>query len=167
MTWDAIGSIGEIVSAVAVLITLIYLASQIRLSNQIAKNEAELDIRNQVHVLHGNVLSSPETAGVLAKLRHNQEDLSPAEIELAISFAKQNIQMLMSVEHAFNNGLLSRFSYGLWLRNTDDTMNEYPGIVEPYNIIANTFGVRYGLSESFDSIIDALVKRGYSAASFE
>lgn len=167
MNWDAIGSIGEIVSAVAVLVTLVYLASQIRQSNQIARTEAELSIRNQIHEIHGNVLSSPDTAAVLAKLRLNEESLSPAENELAISFTKQNIQLLTSAEQAYKNGLLSRATYDAWLRNTNDTMNEYPGVVDPYNTVATTFKLRYGQSEAYDSLIGALVERGYPADSFQ
>ena len=166
MNWEAIGSIGDIVSAIAVLITLIYLASQIRQSNQIARNEAELDIRNQVHQIHGNVLSSPETAAVLAKLRMNQKDLNPMENELAISFTKQVIQLLTCAEEAYKNNLLSRYSYDIWLRNTEDTMNEYPGVVEHFNTVVETFGIRFGQSEILDEILNALVERGYSADSF-
>ena len=34
MNWDAIGAIGEIVGASAVVISLVYLASQIRIQNR-------------------------------------------------------------------------------------------------------------------------------------
>lgn len=33
MNWDAIGAVGEIVGALAVVISLVYLASQIRIQN--------------------------------------------------------------------------------------------------------------------------------------
>jgi len=166
MNWDAVGSVGEIISALAVVITLVYLASQIRQSNQIARTEAELAIRNQVHEIHGNVLSSSVTAATLAKLRLGQEELSPTEKELAISFTKQNIQMLFSAEQAYQNQLLSKATYDSWLRNTSDTMNEYPGIVEPYYIVATTFGIAHRQSKAADAIVNALVERGYSTDAF-
>lgn len=40
MNWDAIGAIGEILGAAAVVVSLIYLASQIRLSNMQAQGDA-------------------------------------------------------------------------------------------------------------------------------
>ena len=46
MNWDAIGAVGEIVGALTVLITLIYLAIQIRQSNRIAITASEADFRN-------------------------------------------------------------------------------------------------------------------------
>ena len=40
MNWDAIGAIGEIVGATAVVVSLIYLARQMRMSNKLARSEA-------------------------------------------------------------------------------------------------------------------------------
>ena len=40
MNWDAIGAIGEIVGAGAVVISLVYLAVQIRFSARSARSEA-------------------------------------------------------------------------------------------------------------------------------
>ena len=44
MNWDAIGAIGEIVGALAVVISLMYLAAQIRTSNAAAKQAAMQEI---------------------------------------------------------------------------------------------------------------------------
>ena len=38
MSWDAIGAIGEIIGALAVVISLIYLSSQVRHNNRLASN---------------------------------------------------------------------------------------------------------------------------------
>ena len=43
MTWEELGSIGEIVSAIAVLITLVYLSYQIRTSNRL-ESAKHLDV---------------------------------------------------------------------------------------------------------------------------
>ncbi|MBT8145402.1 MAG: hypothetical protein KJN90_01035, partial [Gammaproteobacteria bacterium] len=47
MTWDAIGAIGEIVGALAVVGSLIYLATQISVSNRAARNSANEELFNQ------------------------------------------------------------------------------------------------------------------------
>ena len=44
MNWDAAGAIGEIVGALAVVMSLIYLASQIRIQNREAKISSVHDI---------------------------------------------------------------------------------------------------------------------------
>ena len=40
INWDAIGAIGEIVGAAAVVVSLVYLARQMRMSNKLARSEA-------------------------------------------------------------------------------------------------------------------------------
>ena len=40
MNWDAIGAVGEIAGAAAVIISLVYLARQMIISNRLAKAEA-------------------------------------------------------------------------------------------------------------------------------
>ena len=40
MNWEAIGAIGEVIGALAVVASLIYLASQIRLNNKLARNDS-------------------------------------------------------------------------------------------------------------------------------
>nr|MDJ0879585.1 hypothetical protein [Halieaceae bacterium] len=44
MNWDAIGAIAEVLGAVAVLVTLIYLSLQIRLSNRLAEAESQREL---------------------------------------------------------------------------------------------------------------------------
>jgi hypothetical protein len=43
MNWAAIGAIGEIVGAVAVVVTLAYLAIQVRQNTRMMQREAHLD----------------------------------------------------------------------------------------------------------------------------
>ena len=47
MNWDAIGAVGEIVGAFAVVVSLIYLALQIRQTREHAKLETELHLSDQ------------------------------------------------------------------------------------------------------------------------
>ena len=56
MNWDAIGAIGEIVGAVAVFVTLVYLAIQIRQNtaqSRASSHHAISDSLNQLNILFG------------------------------------------------------------------------------------------------------------------
>ena len=44
MNWEAIGSIGEVLGAVAVLVTLLYLAAQIKQTNKMARFDTTREI---------------------------------------------------------------------------------------------------------------------------
>ncbi len=41
MNWDAIAAVGELVGGLAVIVSLLYLATQIRISNRIARGESQ------------------------------------------------------------------------------------------------------------------------------
>ncbi len=42
MNWEAFGAIGEVAGAAGVIVTLMYLSSQVRASNRASKVEAKL-----------------------------------------------------------------------------------------------------------------------------
>ena len=44
MNWDAIGAVGEIVGAMAVVVSLVYLGSQIRVQNRESRLAAMHDV---------------------------------------------------------------------------------------------------------------------------
>jgi len=46
VNWDAIGASAEVIGVVTILLSLIYVAVQIRQSNKIAQGEAERDLHH-------------------------------------------------------------------------------------------------------------------------
>ena len=74
MNWDAIGAIGEVIGAVAVFVTLIYLAYQLRQNNILLKEQAKYHmLQNQISY-HDRFIDNPE----LVKTMYGQQ-LSEAE----------------------------------------------------------------------------------------
>jgi len=59
MNWEAIGAVGEILGAVAVLITLVYLAIQIRQSTAQQKREELVSIQHGQNAVVGQLLGYP------------------------------------------------------------------------------------------------------------
>lgn len=81
MNWEAIGAIGEVAGAIGVIVTLIYLATQIRQSNDLSRSESrQALVANDVTSLTANL----RIADVFAKLV-SDEDLT-AEDQLRLSF---------------------------------------------------------------------------------
>jgi len=60
MSWDAIGALAELLSAVGVIVSLLYLASQIRLSNRMAAVQAKLDATRMLNDYVDSLIRSPE-----------------------------------------------------------------------------------------------------------
>jgi hypothetical protein len=64
MNWDAIGAVGEIVGAVAVVATLFFLATQIRASNALAAAESRDRSFEQMSRLRHLIASDPDVARI-------------------------------------------------------------------------------------------------------
>jgi hypothetical protein len=65
VNWEAIGAAGEILGAIAVLVTLVFLANQIRQNNSIGKAEAEREWFATWHGLVRETMGSPEAVELL------------------------------------------------------------------------------------------------------
>jgi hypothetical protein len=68
MNWDALGALGEIIGAIAVLVTLLYLAQQDRQSNRFAIASNEVAIRNSfspINEIHNNRMQPDACAASL------------------------------------------------------------------------------------------------------
>ncbi len=78
MNWDAIGAIGEILGALAVFGSLVYLANQIRAQNREARVASVHEIteayRSTISVIH-----EPEMADLFVEAIDNFEDLTPSK----------------------------------------------------------------------------------------
>ncbi|MEC7418977.1 MAG: hypothetical protein VX659_02865, partial [Pseudomonadota bacterium] len=78
MNWDAAGAIGEIVGALAVVMSLIYLASQIRIQNREAKISSVHDI-TEAFRLAITSFQDEQRAIVYTKALRDFDNLTEAE----------------------------------------------------------------------------------------
>jgi hypothetical protein len=73
MNWEAIGAVGEIVGALAVLVTLIYLAIQVRHTRRAQQAEAIRANRLERREFHTAIRDSPYIAMIIAKIESGDE----------------------------------------------------------------------------------------------
>ena len=91
MTWDAAGAIGEIVGAAAVVITLVYLAAQVRAANRSVRTSVRDSAFRQIQDWNNQLVSEP---GLPLAFQRGLEDDSLDEAErarflhMAYSFVK-------------------------------------------------------------------------------
>ncbi len=78
MNWDAIGAVGEIVGALAVVATLLYLAKQVSDAKGAVRRQASQNVNEMFNSIHHVVASSSELAAIDAKAESGQ-DLLPHE----------------------------------------------------------------------------------------
>jgi hypothetical protein len=79
MNWEAIGAIGEVLGAAAVVVTLGYLAVQIRQNSQAVKNSAAQSLLSEANGSLRVAASDPGTARAVILGQTLFDDLSEAE----------------------------------------------------------------------------------------
>ena len=90
MNWDAIGAIGNIIGAFAVVVSLIYLAIQIRTQNKQAKLSAFHEMSRELRVVTV-MFASKDVSDIFVRANHNYDSITEAE----------SIQLIVLVTNIF------------------------------------------------------------------
>jgi len=100
MDWNAIGAVGEMVGAIAVVATLVYLAIQIRHSSR----QTETQIEQNQYQQWSNSLQIPAASSQVSDLcvrgQHSRADLTESE---RFQFDMFTTLAINAVEHAYRN----------------------------------------------------------------
>ncbi|HER43773.1 MAG TPA: hypothetical protein ENO08_04875, partial [Candidatus Eisenbacteria bacterium] len=97
MTWEAVGALAELVGAAAVVVSLVYLAAQIRQSSRISGATAFLGIIDGNNE-HFRFMFAPDNAELMAKGLRGFSSLSPTE---RMGFESLLAGLLNQVEASF------------------------------------------------------------------
>jgi hypothetical protein len=73
MNWEILGSIGEIIGAIGVILSLLYVGKQLKQTNIMARSGVRQEISSQSNVWAMSIASSPSLAEALSKVHF--EDL--------------------------------------------------------------------------------------------
>ena len=79
MNWDAIGAVGEILGALAVLVTLVYLALQVQHIKKHTESSALDHIINALNEFAGHIAQSESLADIIARGRESYDALNAEE----------------------------------------------------------------------------------------
>ena len=80
MNWEALGAIGEVVGAIAVIMTLGYLALQIRQNTASVRTSTQQQLATVFSTLNMTMGSNPDAARVYLQGLHNPDELDDDEI---------------------------------------------------------------------------------------
>ena len=115
MNWDALGAIGEIVGALAVVASLTYLAIQTRANTKALKTNASLHQTNTFIDVVRSTYENPEVTDLVVLLSEVKaiEELSKRDYMRAHSLLSANMKAAEQNYHQWKNGNLSDEE---WLR---------------------------------------------------
>jgi len=105
VNWEAIGAIGEIIGALAVVLTLGYLATQIRQNTKAERNTAMQQLLSASAATNNLIAGDEQLASTLSKGFRDPRSLSDAE-RLQV-----NAQFIGLMQHM--DGALHRYRSGL------------------------------------------------------
>ena len=129
MNWDAIGAIGELVGAIGVILTLIYLAIQIRNNTRAVRLETAHNIMEEIRDLYSLMAEHGELADLINRAATDYESISGQE---KVRWYALNMNFIRSLENGhiqWQEGALdARVWYGMKRQSVDYT--RLPGFEE-------------------------------------
>ena len=130
----------EIVGIVSIVAALLLVAAEIRQSNRIAATQAERQLADAHRTLYAERASNPEFAKLFPKLEAPEAHLTTATESSQIrGIAWHSINVLWSVQSAYENGLLSRETRDEYMVDLTYSLEHWPGIRSHYVFIYKNF----------------------------
>ena len=111
MNWDVISAVGEVVGSIAVVVTLVYLAVQIRQNTESLRMTAELDVSQQTAEFAARVRAQPDIVRIRDLVADDPTRLTDNEIA---QFRWVLVELFCLYEgqyHVFQKGHISESSW--------------------------------------------------------
>lgn len=106
MTWETAGVIAEVVAAIAVLISLWYLAIQLKQNTELERAELEVQLGLTWAELHDNMIQNPGLARAYDLAAKNWKDMSDEDVRAYLWFAAKSFHILEGMFRQYQRGLL-------------------------------------------------------------
>ena len=150
MTLFELGALGEFVGAIGVVLTLIYLAVQIRQNTKSVQSAAEFDVLNAWNALHNLRASDGELNEILTKGWRGKE-LSFSERNRFNSLCYSQFNIYHAIYYQHESGVLRQ---ELW-----EAFNEGLAAILEFETMKSWIDEnRLGFGRSFLNYVDALIK---------
>ena len=133
MNWDAIGAIGEVVGAIAVFISLIYLATQVRTQNR----ESRLTAVHEIQVAFRESYQAFTVGNLAEVFQKGEEDWSSLTLAETIRLLGGLLPMLRLWEEAFIQHEQGRLEARIW-EGIDGQFSSYLS----YKVVAKAWDLR-------------------------
>lgn len=149
MNWEAIGAVGEIVGALAVFLTLIYLAIQIRQNTKAVQASAIDSANSQVSNIRMHIFSDSEVANIY---RRGNEDPNSLDEDDSIRYRLLIHNILLALSNVITQASVTGLPESTW-------QTQLPILTR---VVTTTGGkwfwknYRHEFEESFRETIDAL-----------
>ena len=129
MSWDAIGAVGEVLGAVAVIATLLYLARQIGQTNRIAKASGSRELQQKYADFYTLVATNSDIKGLVTRLRDPDYIVQSEEEEEQIeSFTLLLLGIWQTTAIAYEQEQIDLNMYGIYRDDVEVKLSKWPGL---------------------------------------
>ena len=118
----------EVASVLAVIVSLLVVAYEIRQSNNIALVSTENEIRNNYASLDETLLNNPELSELLFKARDSNYNLEGVEQEIITTYLFRVLNSWRPVVTSYERGLLDQISYDAVFDDIRYVVEYYPAV---------------------------------------
>jgi hypothetical protein len=107
MTWESANVIVQVVAAIAVIISLWYLAVQLRQNTELARAELEVQLGVIWAEMHDNMIQNPSLAKAYDLAEKNWEELSEEDARAYLWFVAKSFHVLEGMFRQKQRGLMT------------------------------------------------------------
>jgi hypothetical protein len=141
MNWQIVSALGELFGGLAVVLSLLYLAHQVRESRMQATAEGQRDVLNTAH-LHIPVATTPGATSDWRKGLNHYESLDPDTQARFHHLIHPHINHVEAVFHMYNQGLMDEDTYERWMAGIIGIITTEGG-KSWWKHVRSTFGPKY------------------------
>ena len=107
MTWATAGVIAEVVGAIAVVVSLWYLAVQLKQNTELERAELEVQLGVTWAEMHDNMIQNPSLAKAWDLAESNQSAMSDEDLRAYLWFIAKSFHILEGMFRQYRRGLLA------------------------------------------------------------
>ena len=164
MNWEATGAIGEIIGAVAVVFSLIYLATQIRISNRASRQAAEQNLLDNQRTWLGRIGENDSLSTIWLKGSRDDPTLTEVEWvrygtlcnEITLNWERCYLlakdgdvsSSIVERDQRLRENIIGSLGYRKWFAARKTTLTEeFAELLESELIVAGPYSVPYANSD--------------------
>ena len=124
MNWDAIGAMAESLGAIAVIVSILYLATQVRQTNQMAKFDIIRELMGQFNELNRLYATDSTIRRVLLQ----EGDLSAEQADQLYTYTEMYCNAWAATQIAFDRGQIDKSIFDMMTNDIQFQLIRWPNI---------------------------------------
>jgi hypothetical protein len=147
MTLENLGNVGEFVGALAVVISLVYLAVQIRQNTRAVRSASHQTLVSSEQAIQASISDNPEVARIVVQANKDFDVLNEEDRMRFVMLAARFFSNFENVFYQYSRGLIDEDLWRPWLEGMRFFVHQ-PGVQRYWE----TF--KFGFAEPFRELID-------------